>query len=119
MEFNQKRINNFVREIGAQVSFCWLCGKKILPTVELTENDEEVLIKSNANQIVKDDGTIILEYDFCDKCADELCKTKPESCYTCPYSLWYSGYKKCCLLDKHMHQYFRINARLKDCPLID
>lgn len=42
---------------------------------------------------------------------------KPDSCYVCPFSVWYSDYKRCTVLKQQLHPYFRINARLKACPI--
>lgn len=42
---------------------------------------------------------------------------KPESCYCCPFVIWYRDYKRCSVLGKQLHPCFRINARLKTCPI--
>lgn len=42
---------------------------------------------------------------------------KPCCCYLCPFSVWYADYKRCTALQRQLHPYFRINARLKDCPI--
>ena len=42
---------------------------------------------------------------------------KPCCCYRCPFSVWYTDYKRCTVLKRQLHPYFRIDARLKDCPI--
>ena len=42
---------------------------------------------------------------------------KPCSCYLCPFSAWYSDYKRCTVLKKQLHPRFQISARLKACPI--
>lgn len=42
---------------------------------------------------------------------------KPKSCYCCPFAVWYRDYKRCTALRQQLHPCFRINARLKACPV--
>lgn len=42
---------------------------------------------------------------------------KPRSCYVCPFSFWHSDYKRCSVLKQPLHPKFRIDARLKACPI--
>lgn len=42
---------------------------------------------------------------------------EPKSCYGCGYCIWTRNFKECMLLQKTLPVAFRINARLKVCPL--
>ena len=42
---------------------------------------------------------------------------KPRCCHMCPFSVWYKDYKRCTALQRQLHPCFRIDARLKDCPV--
>lgn len=39
------------------------------------------------------------------------------SCCGCLFSLWLTNFKRCMLLHKNLHPYFRIDAKLKQCPV--
>lgn len=39
------------------------------------------------------------------------------SCCGCPFSLWFNDFKRCMLLHKSLHPYFRIDAKLRQCPM--
>lgn len=38
------------------------------------------------------------------------------SCSSCEFCIWTSHFKYCTQLDRELNNWFRINARLKDCP---
>lgn len=42
---------------------------------------------------------------------------KPVSCAACPFVVWYTDYKRCPLLRRQLHDKFRVDARLKECPV--
>ncbi len=44
-------------------------------------------------------------------------ENNPSSCSFCYHCIWLSNFKFCKLLEQELNPWFRINAKLKNCPL--
>ena len=93
----------------------------------LDDNNEHVRCECGEKLLAIDDYSqnLIGQYAiYCPRCQEIQFKythaidNPPESCYVCPNCIWTSDYKYCKSLDQKIHPLFRINARLKKCPLL-